>query len=173
VLAFVRSVVGWELVTLGWSLLLALLGIVAIAVAPRAVGRVATTAATDTLVSFGMGLLTLAVGLALGLFLLIACCLGLLVWLALAVAWFVGWLAVGLWVGQRLFYLLKVRGVSALAEVALGVFLITLLARIPACIGFFFGLIVGCIGLGAVVLTRFGTRSPELYAQEHGDQPTG
>ena len=32
-------------------------------------------------------------------------------------------------------------------------------SQLPACIGFFVGLILGCTGLGAVILTRFGTRS--------------
>ena len=130
-----------------------------VALAPRAMGRVASAASRGAFVSFGMGLLTLVVGVLLGLLLLIACCLGLIVWLALGVAWLVGWVAVGLWLGQRLLQVLNVRNASSIGEVALGVFLITVLTQLPACIGFFIGLILGCTGLGAVVLTRFGTRS--------------
>ena len=116
-------------------------------------------AARGAFISFGMGLLTLVVGVLLGLLLLIACCLGLIVWLALGVAWLAGWVAVGLWLGQRLLQALNARNASSIGEVALGVFLITVLTQLPACIGFFVGLVLGCIGLGAVALTRFGTRS--------------
>lgn len=157
-----RALVLWQIVTAGWVLGLALLGAMAVAIAPQAMGRMATQAATEPVVSFAMGLLTLVVGVLLGLLLLIACCSGLLVWLALAAAGLVGWLAVGLWVGQRLLQALKVRAASSLAEVALGVALITVLARLPWCIGFLIVLVIGSVGLGAVVLTRFGTQPPEV-----------
>ena len=153
------SIVAWQFRTLGTALFLALLGVVIVALAPRAMGRIASAAAGGTFVSFGMGLLTLVVGVLLGLLLLIACCLGLVVWLALGVAWLVGWVTVGLWLGQRLLNVLNARNATSIGEVALGVFLITVLTQLPACIGFFVGLILGCTGLGAVVLTRFGSRS--------------
>ena len=44
-----------------------LLGVALVAVAPKAMGRVASAAADDTFVSFGMGLLTLVIGLLTGL----------------------------------------------------------------------------------------------------------
>jgi hypothetical protein len=153
------SLVAWQFRTLGTALFLALLGVVLVALAPRAMGRIASAAAGGAFVSFGMGLLTLVVGILLGLLLMIACCLGLFVWLVLAVAWLVGWVAVGLWLGQRLLQALNARNASSIGEVAIGVFLITVLTQLPACIGFFVGLVIGCMGLGAVVLTRFGTRS--------------
>ena len=153
------SMVAWQFRTLGTALLLALLGVALVALAPRALGRIASATSRGAFISFGMGLLTLVVGLLLGLLLLIACCLGLIVWLALGVAWLVGWVAVGLWLGQRLLQALNVRNASSIGEVALGVFLITVLTQLPACIGFIIGLVLGCMGLGAVVLTRFGTRS--------------
>jgi hypothetical protein len=148
----------WPLQALGWALLLALVGVVAVLIAPKGLERIAAGAAIQPALSFGVGLLTLAVSVVAGTLLLVACCLGTLLWLATVIAWFVGWLGVGLWVGQRLLGALKVQNASVLGEVALGVALITLLARLPWCIGFIFGLGFGCIGLGAVVLTRFGTR---------------
>ena len=131
------SIVAWQFRTLGTALFLALLGVVLLALAPRAMGRIASAAARGAFVSFGMGLLTLVVGVLLGLLLLIACCLGLIVWLALGVAWLAGWVAVGLWLGQRLLQALNARNASSIGEVALGVFLITVLTQLPACIGFF------------------------------------
>jgi hypothetical protein len=99
-------------------------------VAPKPMSRIASAAATQPALSFGAGLLTFIVGILAGALLLIACCLGVFVWLALLIAIAVGWIAVGLWAGQRLLAALKVRDVSVLAEVALGVFLITVLGRI-------------------------------------------
>ncbi|MCX6031687.1 MAG: polymer-forming cytoskeletal protein [Chloroflexi bacterium] len=154
------SLLLWEVTTLGWVIGLILLGVVALLVAPKAMARIASTVAAGPAFSFGVGLLTLVVALLGGALLLIACGLGLLVWLVTFFALLVGWLAVGLWAGQRLLQMLKVRNASALGEMALGVFLITILARLPLCIGFLFSVIIGAAGLGAVVLTRFGTQSP-------------
>ena len=133
-----------------------LLGIIAVLVAPKPMSRIASAAAAQPALSFGAGLLTFVVGILAGTLLLIACCLGVFVWLALLVAITIGWIAVGLWVGQRLLAALKVRNVTALAEVALGVFLITVLGRLPFCLGALISAVIGSIGLGAVVLTRFG-----------------
>lgn len=157
----VKDWILWQLRTLGSGLLMALLGVVAVALAPKAMGRMATAVARQPAMSFGIGLLTLALGILGGAALLIACGLGLLVWLALSVALLVGWLAVGLWAGQRLLAALRMHTASSLVEVALGVFGITVLGSLPWCIGFLFSAIVGAIGLGAVVLTRVGSQLPE------------
>jgi len=42
---------------------------------------------------------------------------------------------------------------------AAGVFIITFMARVLPCVGAVFGFVVSAIGLGAVVLTRFGART--------------
>jgi len=149
------QIVSWQFATLGWALMMLVLGVIALVVAPKPMSRIANAAATQPALSFGAGLLTFVVGILAGILLLIACCLGVFVWLALLIAIAVGWIAVGLWVGQRLLAALKVRNTSVLVEVALGVVLITILGRLP-CLGVLFTAIVGSIGLGAVVLTRFG-----------------
>lgn len=155
----------WQLQTFGTALLLAILGMAALLFAPKNIGRIASAAATQSAVSFGMGLLTLLLALFAGALLLIACGLGLLVWLGLVFALLLGWIGVGLWVGQRLLAALKVRTASAVPEVIIGIFLITVLAELPSCIGFFVWLVLGSIGLGAVVLTRFGVQSAETGVQ--------
>jgi hypothetical protein len=149
--------IGWQAATVGWALLLMLLGMAAVLLAPQHVGRVATTAAREPALSLGLGLLTLIVAMLIGGLLLIAFCLGLLVWLAALLALLLGWIAVGLWMGQRILAALKVHDSSSLLEVAIGVFLLTVLARLPWC-GFLVWLVVGSLGVGAVVLTRFGTQ---------------
>jgi hypothetical protein len=147
----------WQLATLGWAVLLALLGVGAILLAPRHMERIASTVATGPVFSVAVGLLTLIVAPLAGGLLLLACGLGLLVWFAAFLGLLVGWLAVGLWLGQRLLRALRLHTASSLPEIALGVFLITVVARLP-CIGFLVALVAGSLGLGAVVLTRFGTR---------------
>lgn len=145
---------------LGMGVLLALIAAVVLLVVPGPTGQVATTLAHEPALSFTAGLLTLVLATLIGFPLLIACGLGLLVWMVALIALIFGWIAVGLWVGQRTFALLKLQTASSLAEAAAGVFLITWLAWVsPRCIGFLFGLAVGAIGVGAVLLTRFGTQS--------------
>lgn len=152
----------WQLRVLGTTLLLVLIGLAVLLIAPHGVARVATAAATQPAVSFGLGLLTLLLGVFAGALLLIACGLGLLVWLALAVGLTLGWIGVGLWIGERLLEALRLRPASSIPALALGIAVITVLANLPFCIGFLFWLILGSIGLGAVVATRFGTESPDL-----------
>lgn len=147
----------WQLATLGWAVLLALLGVGAILLAPRHMERIASTVASGPVFSVAVGLLTLIVAALVGTLLLLACGLGLLVWFAVFLGLLVGWLAVGLWLGQRLLRALRLHTASSLPEVALGVFLITVVARLP-CVGFLVALVAGSLGLGVVVLTRFGTR---------------
>jgi hypothetical protein len=167
-LSIVAGIVLWPVKALGWGLLLALLGVLAVSVAPEAIRRVSSAASTHTVLSCGVGLLTLVIAAVAGTLLIVLCCLGLLVWALTLFAWLVGWLGVGFWAGQLVLQSLRVRNASALGEVALGLVLITVLARLPWCIGGVFGLILGSLGLGAVVLTRFGLRDsgPRRVLQE-------
>jgi predicted flap endonuclease-1-like 5' DNA nuclease len=143
----------------GLALVMAVIGVVVILVAPNATARVASVFAQQPAVNFAVGLLTFVLAMLLGIPLLICCGLGLLVWLLTIVALLFGWIAGGLWLGQRLLSLLKVKTSSSLVEAALGIFLITWVTWVsPRCIGWLFGLIVGSIGLGAVLLARFGTQ---------------
>ncbi len=148
----------WQFGTVGLGLIMALLGIVAVVVAPNPMAEVARTVGRETALSFALGLLTFVLALLLGAILLIACGLGLLVWLAAGLTTLFGWLAVGYWLGQRILRGLRGVRASAMLEVAVGVFLIVVMARLPWCIGFFAQAIIGSIGVGAVLLTRFGTQ---------------
>ena len=49
-LSVLGAILLWQLVTVGWALGLALLGAIAVSVAPRAMGRIASQAARDTFV---------------------------------------------------------------------------------------------------------------------------
>lgn len=151
----------WQLGTIGSILLMGLLGIVLVLVAPRAVGRVASATAIQPALTFVVGFLTLVVGAVAGAILLIACGLGLLVWLALIAAGILGWIGVALWLGQRILGSLRLHTASATGEVLAGIVAITLLARLPWCFGWLAWLIFVSWGLGAVVMTRFGTQEAQ------------
>lgn len=153
--------IAWQLGTIGSILLMGLLGVVLVLVAPRAVGRVASATAIQPALTFVVGLLTLVVGVLAGGILLIACGLGLLVWLALIAAGILGWIGVALWLGQRILGSLRLHTASAMGEVLAGVAAITLLARLPWCFGWLAWLIFVSWGLGAVVVTRFGTQEAQ------------
>jgi hypothetical protein len=109
-------------------------------------------------------LLTAVVALALMVLFAITICLSpvaLLLFAATLVAGVFGWIAVGLLVGQRVLEAFKVRGITSMIAVVVGILLISLLGAIP-CIGTIAAIIAGCLGLGAVVLTRFGTQTYPL-----------
>ena len=130
---------------------------------PRAATRVGRSALERPLNAFGMGLLTLIVGILLAVGLIITLCLspvGAAVAIALVVAVLFGQLAIGIVIGERLMPTLTSRAVAPFWTAALGAGLLTLLIDlldlIP-CVGWVGGFLVTCAGLGAVVLTRFGT----------------
>jgi len=145
---------------LGTALVLVLLSLLVLALWPRQTDLVASTVLQNPAASLGMGLLTLLVVLGLIALFAITICLSplaLLLALATAVAWLFGWIALGWLVGRRLLAALKAKDVAPVWEAGLGVFLITLLGAMP-CIGWLVWLVGGAFGLGAVVLTRFGSQ---------------
>ena len=116
--------------------------------------------------SFGIGLLTAIAATVLIIALAITVCLSpiaALAALALGAAGLFGWIAIGALVGERLLRALNAREVAPLWAAGLGTLLITLVSAglsVALCLAPFGWLIVfvlGCLGLGAVVLTRFGT----------------
>ena len=156
---------------IGRAVILTILGLLIVLFLPEHSQRVGDTVIAEPLPSLGVGLLSLVVAFFVGLVLLIAACAGLLIWLAAAIAWIFGWTAVGQIVGQRVLTAFNVQfrrncqGVESQLHVEptpplttiVGVALISLIWAFP-CLGSLFALIVGAIGLGAVVLTRAGTQ---------------
>ena len=173
---FFRIIVGFAQGLMA-ALVISAIGLLVVLFLPdhtQTVGQ-AVSAAAPT--SFGVGFLTQIVGLTVMILLSITICLspvGLLVALALVLATLYGWIVVGNLLGHRL--LRAVRKTDAeptpVAAALVGIFTVTLLqqilmalGRIP-CLGFFFWilgaglwLLVAATGLGAVVLTRFGTQA--------------
>jgi hypothetical protein len=130
------------------------------------------------LIAGGLGLLTVVVSpfvLLMFTITIIGIPVALVISFILFVTWCYGVIAVGLEVGRRLVEALKLEWALAVSA-ALGTFLVTLMdntvdALIP-CVGWLLPAAVGMIGLGAVVLTRFGGQAypPEFPAAM---SPTG
>ncbi len=130
---------------------------------PQPAARVGETALQASLPALGVGLLTVVVVAVVALGLAVTICLSpvaLLVLLGAGVAGIFGWTALGILVGERVFPALTSQPVNPFWSAALGGALLTfitgLLDLIP-CIGWMGGFLVACVGIGAVVLTRFGT----------------
>ncbi|MEW5869302.1 MAG: hypothetical protein AB1894_08510 [Chloroflexota bacterium] len=139
--------------------------------------RAGQVAASQTLTSGGLGLLTVMVApLMLAVFAITI--IGLPVTLVgaflLVIAWAYGVIVIGLLAGQRLAQALHQEWAPAVSA-ALGAAVVTLVgntvgALVP-CIGWMLPALVGMIGLGAVMLTRFGTQNYPIYASSAAARP--
>jgi len=125
----------------------------------------------SALLSLGVGLLTILLSMVL-LPLLVLICIGIpvaiVLALALMIAGLVGWVAAGKVIGQKVLQVLHAGGQTPLVEVLVGVFLISVLAQVE-CAGPILSIALLGWGLGAVVLTRFGTVAYPLEPGQDSD----
>lgn len=160
--AFLRGVSA-----IAWAAILAVLGVLVVVFLPKHSERVAATAVKNPWLAMLAGALSQIFGIILIAILAITVCLlpfALVLLLALIAGWFFGWLALGWIIGKRLLAALKIKRPTPILEAAVGVVILTLIWRLPLVVPFIGGLVfwviglfVGWIGLGAVLLTRFGT----------------
>ena len=122
-------------------------------------------------------MLTMVAATVIAIALAITICLSpvaILAALALGAAGLFGWIGIGAVVGERLLQALNARETAPLWAAGLGTLLITLIGTglsIAFClapIGWLMMFVLGCLGLGAVVLTRFGTTT---YVPATGSGP--
>jgi len=150
---------GQALETVLGTLAIVVLGVLVVLLIPGPTRMVSEALVHYPAQSIGIGLLTGLVAI-LALPLLIITCIGipaaLLAGLALAFAVLFGWVTAGLAVGERLLLALNQRERQPLVAVAAGLLVLAFLSALP-CLGFLVSLLVGAWGLGAAVLTRFGT----------------
>lgn len=158
----VLSFIGGGLWWLGRSFIWAFLALLAVMFFPQRVERIAATALDQPFAAGGLGCLTTLVTPLVLILLAITICgipIALLGLAAFAVAWALGVIALGLETGKRLAALLHQDWAPSVAA-ALGVFLLTLtvngIGALVPCIGWLAPFSVGLIGLGAVLITRFG-----------------
>ncbi|NLX37012.1 MAG: hypothetical protein GXY68_10020 [Chloroflexi bacterium] len=149
---------------LGGLILGAIVAAAGLAVVPDNITNVRRVMQSSAGLSIGVGLLTLVVAAVL-IPLLVMICIGIpvaaVLGLGVIVCVLLGWVAAGYWLGEKLLAWLKVSA-SMVVQGAVGVLLLGLASSIP-CIGAFMALILACWGLGAVVLTRFGTRLDPIW----------
>lgn len=146
------------------SFLWAIVGLLVVLLLPNHSQRVLRAVVEKTGVATGLGMLTVVVAPLL-LVLITITIIGIPVSLAgafvLAVAWAFGVIVVGLEVGKRLVQAARQEWAPAVAA-GLGVFLVTLVGNtigiVVPCIGWILPALVGMLGLGAVLMTRFGTQ---------------
>ncbi len=139
-------------------LALSFLAMLVVLLLPKPVNRLASTITTRTLPATGMGLLTLVIAPAFLLLLIITILLiplSLIGMLMLMVAIVYGWIAFGLVIGVRITKLLKANWAEPISA-GLGTLLISVIAMIP-CLGWTAAFLAAILGLGSVVMTRFGT----------------
>jgi hypothetical protein len=145
------------------SLLLAALAILVVMFWPKPTARAASAVVGQPILAGGLGLLTFIVAPILLLVLAITIILSpvsLLAFILLVVAGVFGWIAVGLEVGDRLAEAFKWE-IHPAASAGLGTLAMSLVVGgigLVPCIGWLAGFIVVAMGLGAVLLTRFGSR---------------
>jgi hypothetical protein len=125
--------------------------------------RVTKTMVSQPVISGAMGFLTLIIAPALLVLLavtIILIPLSLLGFMVLAVALVYGWIAIGVEVGQRMATMFKTEWTLPVSA-GLGTLVLSVIAsviwQIP-CIGWLLVIVVAMIGLGSVVMSRFGTQ---------------
>ncbi|MCJ7623046.1 MAG: polymer-forming cytoskeletal protein [Anaerolineaceae bacterium] len=125
--------------------------------------RVAASIVGQPAISGGLGLLTIIVAPAFVVLLMITIILipvGILGILVLALAALFGWIAIGLEIGNRIATLAKQTWAPAISA-GIGTLVLTLVANIFGsidCIGWIIPTLVIMVGLGGVILSKFGTQ---------------
>ncbi len=151
------------------SFMWAALAVVLVLFFPKNTQRVAGTVVSSPAAAFGLGLLSLLVAPVVMVFMaitIIGIPFALFLALVVAAAWAYGLIAVGAETGKRLGQLINQTWALPVSA-AIGAFILTILingiSQVVPCVGWLAPVLVGSTGLGAVVLTMFGTRS---YPQE-------
>lgn len=144
--------------------MLAALAVLVVIFWPNPTGRVASAVVDQPVVAGGLGLLTIIVAPILLILLMITICLipvSIIGLILLVVAAVFGWVALGLEVGQRLAKALN-QEYQPVVAAGLGTLVLSLvvngIAFIP-CVGWLVPFLVAALGLGGVLLTRFGAQA--------------
>ena len=159
-------------------LALAALALVVSLLWPRGIERLGKTALQQPVVVVLVGLLSWVVGLGLVVLLAVTICLipvALLLALVLLAAALLSWVTAGWLVGRSLLAALKLRDATVVTEATVGTLVLAVvyfLVGVIPCTDFIFGVLIASLGLGAIVLTRFGTRPyPTPLAADTSGEP--
>jgi hypothetical protein len=162
----VRTYPLWEVISFFFrTFLVAALAVLAVMFWPRHIQRIGQTSISQPVAAGGLGLLTAVVAPIILLIMTITIILipVTLVGLALlALMALLGWIAIGLEVGERLAASLNQEWALPVSA-GVGTLIFSIVAigidRLVPCVGWVVPVLLGMIGLGAVILTRFGTQS--------------
>jgi hypothetical protein len=145
------------------TLLVAALAILVVLFWPKPVERAGSAAVSQPIVAGGLGCLTFIVVpflIVLMAITIIGIPLSFLAVVALVVAVVFGWIAIGVEVGRRMVEAFD-WDIHPAASAGIGTltagFVVGGIGQVP-CVGWIAPLLVGAAGLGAVILTRFGSR---------------
>ncbi len=148
-----------------WSILTwVVLGFLLMILLPEHVMLVRTTVTSKTRRSFALGLLSILLALpvlAILVALIISIPLAIIVAIGIIAAWALGTVAVGSLLGEYIMRVVAPQKNTRLVQVVVGLTVLVLAGSLPY-IGWFISIGAGLLGLGAVFLSRFGTR---LYSQ--------
>lgn len=148
-----------------WSLVIwMILGIALSSLLPEHVMFVRTTVTTKTRRSIILGLLSIVLApavLVVLVALILPIPLAIILGLGLLAAWVLGTVAISWSIGEYILRAVAPKYNTRLIDVVVGLTVLVLVGSLPY-IGWLFSIGVGLLGLGAVFLSRFGTR---LYSQ--------
>lgn len=156
---------GWDMLGLFFKAILwAALAVLVMMFLPNPTDRVARTILSQPLLSGGVGLLTIIVVpifllvIAITIILIPVSLLGIVI---LIVTWFFGRIALGLEIGRRFASSLGQEWPIAITA-GIGTFFLVLVVdganMVIPCVGGIFSILVGLLGLGGVLLSRFGSQ---------------
>jgi cytoskeletal protein CcmA (bactofilin family) len=174
--------------TVGFLLVMIVVSWLVAAFMPMQMKTVGDTILNAGPVSFGTGLLTILIVLVSFLLVFTICLIfvPILAFLMLLIVGLFGWIVVGQLIGERLLIASGQPYPNFVVSTLVGVVILTIVAKMPIlswipCIGIIFGLLGGLVtlivaptGIGAVVLTRFGTRpyTRRSYSGSGGRPPS-
>lgn len=176
----------------GRSLILGLLALIVASLVPGQLNQVSDVLVRKPVASGTVGVLTAMAGpfaitllAIISTFLIILCGLGflgypivLIVALAFGFGLLMGWIAVGTLLGKRLAEAMKLNNRSLPIVAALGTVVLTLLTSVMSELPFLLGgwlwsiaaVVIASAGLGAVALTKFGTRAYPVGPRTNGEK---
>ncbi len=146
------------------SFMWAAVAIIVVLFFPKNTKRITDAVVSNSIVAGGLGLLTAVaapVFLVIIAFTIIGIPISLLAALVLAVTWAFGIVAIGVETGARIGRVANQEWALPVSA-GIGTFLLTLvvngIGEVVPCVGWLAPFMVGCVGLGATLLTVFGTR---------------
>ena len=156
--------------------MVAALAVILMLFLPKHLERIADASVSQPVITIGAGLITAV----LAPFALVAMTITIILIpvtiitvLVLFAAWLIGWVSLGYELGRRITTMVHMEWAPAISA-GIGTFILFLLfggfRYLVPCIGFLPHFIISIWGLGAVLMTRFGTR--EYRSLNHDDEMT-